>query len=62
MNIEDLAKQIADMRLLYGDNVIITVTDGKTDYRIKAISGKPCAKYFEPRDKVAEVIISVTKK
>ena len=62
MKIKDLIKQLEDMRSLYGDKVILTVTDGELDYRIKDITGIGCAKYFEPSDNVAEVIITVKRK
>ena len=62
MRLEELIKQLEDMRLLYGDKVILTVIDGKSEYNIKSISGIPCAKYFEPEDKIAEVIITIGKK
>ena len=29
---------------------------------IKSVSGIPCAKYFKPEDKVAEVIITISRK
>ena len=50
------------MMLLYGNKVILTVTDGETDYAIKSVSGISCAKYFTPQDKVAEVIIKIGRK
>ena len=50
------------MRLLYGDKTILTVTDGELDYRVKGITGVSCAKYFEPSDHVAEVIITINRK
>ena len=50
------------MRLLYGDKVILTVTDGESDNAIKSVSGIPCARYFKPEDKVAEVIITIGRK
>ena len=62
MSIKDLIKQLEDMRLLYGDKVILTVTDGELDYRVKDITGISCAKYFEPSDNVAEVIITIGRK
>ena len=39
MTLKELVKQLEDMRLLYGDKVILTVTDGKSDYHIKNITG-----------------------
>ena len=62
MKIEELIKCLNDMMLLYGNKVILTVTDGKTDYAIKSVSGISCAKYFTPQDKVAEVIIKIGRK
>lgn len=62
MTIKELIKQLEDMRLLYGDKVILTVTDGELDYRIKDITGISCAEYFEPSDNVAEVIITISRK
>lgn len=62
MKIKELIKQLEDMRLLYGDKVVLTVTDGKLDYRVKDITGISCAKYFEPSDNVAEVIITISRK
>lgn len=62
MTIQDLIKQLQDILLVYGDKVILTIADGKTEYRIKDITGKPCAKYFEPSDHVAEVIIRIDRK
>lgn len=62
MSLKELIKQLEDMRLLYGDKVILTVTDGELDYRIKDITGIGCAKYFEPSDNVAEVIITINRK
>lgn len=46
MEIKELIKQLEDMRLLYGDKIILTVTDGELDYRVKCINGISCAKYF----------------
>lgn len=62
MTVKELIKQLEDMRLLYGDKVILTITDGELDYRVKGITGISCAKYFEPSDKVAEVIITIGRK
>lgn len=62
MTIKELIKQLEDMQLLYGDKVILTVTDGELDYRIKDITGISCAKYFKPSDNVAEVIITINRK
>ena len=62
MTPKEFIKQLEDMRLLYGDKVILTVTDGETDYAIKSVSGISCAKYFTPQDKVAEVIIKIGRK
>ena len=61
-NIEDLIKQLQDMKLLYGDKIVLTVTDGESEYRIKDITGIPCAKYFEPSDHVSEAIIRIVKR
>lgn len=62
MTLDVLCKQLNDMKLLYGDKVILTVTDGELDYRVKDITGISCAKYFKPSDNVAEVIITISRK
>lgn len=62
MRLKELIKQLEDMQLLYGDKVVLTVTDGKLDYRVKGITGISCAQYFEPSDNVAEVIITIRRK
>jgi hypothetical protein len=63
MNIQNLIKQLSDMKLLYGDKIIfLTITDGESDYNIKNITGVPCAKYFVPSDGVAEVIINIKRR
>lgn len=62
MTVKELIKQLEDMRLLYGDKIILTVTDGELDYCVKDITGISCAKYFKPEDRVAEVIITVCRK
>ena len=62
MNIQELIKQLEDMMLIYGDRIILTITDGENEYRIKNINGKQCAKYFEPKDNVAEVTINICRK
>lgn len=62
MKIKKLIKQLEDMRLLYGDKVILIVTDGESEYAIKSVSGMPCARYFNPEDKVAEVIITIGRR
>lgn len=61
MNIDDLIKQLNDMKLLYGNKIILTITDGKSNYTVKDITGIPCAKYFVPSDGVAEVIINIKR-
>ena len=62
MNIQDLIKQLQDLVLIYGDKIILTITDGKTEYKITGITGVPCAKYFEPSDHVSEVIVRISRK
>ena len=62
MNIQDLIKQLQDMVLLYGNRIILTITDEQNKYSIKEITGKQCAKYFEPTDNVAEVVITIGRK
>ena len=62
MNIQKLIKQLEDMILIYGNRIILTITDGENEYRIKNINGKQCAKYFEPKDNVAEVTINIYRK
>ena len=59
VQIEELIKMLNDMLLLYGDKIILRVMDSENEYRIKSVSGNPCAKYFQPSDKVAEVIIKI---
>lgn len=34
MRLKELIKQLEDMRLLYGDKVILTITDGKSEWVI----------------------------
>ena len=62
MEIQDLIKQLQDMILLYGDRIILTITDGESEYRIKDITGKQCAQYFEPTDHVAETTVIICRK
>lgn len=62
MNIQDLIKQLQDMVLLYGNKIILTITDEQNEYGIKEITGKQYAKYFEPTDNVAEVVITIDRK
>jgi hypothetical protein len=62
MSIQDLIKQLQDIILIYGDKTILTITDGKSEYCIKDITGKQCAEYFEPADNVSEVIVRVSIK
>ena len=61
MKLQDLIKQLEDMRLLYGDKIILTITDGESEYSIKGIAGNQCAKFFKPSDKVAEVVVNLKK-
>ena len=61
--IQDLIKQLQDLILIYGDNkIVLTITDGESEYRIKDITGKQCAQYFEPSDNVSEAIIRIRRK
>lgn len=62
MNIQELIKQLEDMILIYRNRIILTITDGENEYYIKNINGKQCAKYFEPKDNVAEVTINISRK
>lgn len=62
MTIQDLIKQLQDILLIYGDKIILTIIDNKTEYRIKDITGRSCAKYFEPSDHVSEAIIRISRK
>lgn len=62
MNIQGLIKQLEDMILIYGNRIILTITDGESEYCIKNINGKQCAKYFEQKDNVAEVVINICRK
>lgn len=59
MPIDGLIKRLQDMLLLYNNKTILTISDGENEYDIKSITGMPCAKYFEPKDNVAEVTITV---
>lgn len=61
MKIHDLIKQLEDMLLIYGDRTILTITDIESEYNIKEIKGKMCAKYFEPSDHVAEVTVIIKR-
>lgn len=61
MDFKRLFKILTDMHLLYGDKVILTITDGESEYKIKCINGKSCAKYFNLSDKVAEIAITLDK-
>lgn len=61
MNVEKLIKILNDMILLYGNRIILTITDGESEFRIKDVCGNQCAKYFEPIDKVSEIIIEISK-
>ena len=61
MKIRDLIKQLEDMLLIYGDRTILTITDIESEYSIKEINGKMCAKYFEPSDHVAEVTVRIKR-
>ena len=62
MSIQDLIKQLEDMILIYGDRIILTITDGESEYSIKDINGKQCARYFESSDCVSEVIVRIGRK
>ena len=63
MGIQDLIKQLQDIILIYGDNkIVLTITDGESEYRIKDITGKSCAQYFELSDQVSEVIVRISRK
>ena len=62
MSIQDLIKQLEDMILIYGDRIILTITDGESEYSIKNINGKSCARYFESSDRVSEVIVRIGRK
>ena len=61
MDFKRLFKILTDMHLLYENKVILTITDGESEYKIKCINGKSCAKYFNPSDKVAEIAITLDK-
>lgn len=61
--IQDLIKQLQDLVLIYGDNkIVLTITDGESEYRIKDITGQLCAQYFEPSDHVSEAIMRISRK
>ncbi len=62
MTIRELIKRLQDIVLLYGDKIILTITDGKIEYKIKDITGKPCAQYFESSDHVSEAIVRIDRK
>lgn len=62
MTLDNLIKQLSEMKLPYGNKIILTVTDGESEYKIKQITGKQFAKYFEPTDKVSEVVITIGKR
>jgi hypothetical protein len=62
MSIQDIIEQLQDIILVYGDRTILTITDGESEYRIKDITGKPCAMYCEPSDYVSEAIIRISRK
>lgn len=63
MDIQDLIDQLNDMVLLYNTKkIILTITDGDDEYRIKKITGINCGRYFQPYDNVAEVIINIKRK
>ncbi len=59
MDIKELIKQLNDMMLLYDNRIILTIKDSQNEYEIQSITGLPCAKYFSPSDRVAEVIITI---
>lgn len=63
MDIQNLIDQLNDMILIYNTKkIILTITDGDNEYRIKEITGINCGKYFQPSDNVAEVIINIKRK
>lgn len=62
MSVQDLIKQLQDIVLIYGDKIILTITDGESEYNIKDINGKQCAKYFGLSDCVSEVIVRIGRK
>lgn len=63
MTIAELIKQLQDIMLIYGDKIILTITDDSgNEYKVKDITGQQCAKYFEPEDHVAEAIIRICRK
>lgn len=62
MSVQEMIKQLQDNVLIYGDKIILTITDGETEYKVKDITAKPCAKYFEPSDHVSEVIVRIDRK
>ena len=59
MDLEEFIKLLNDMMLLYGNKTLLTVTDSRNEYKIVSVTGNQCAKYFEPSDHVAEVIIKI---
>ncbi len=62
MKIQDLIEQLQDLAMIYGDKIILTITDGKTEYKIKDITGIPCAMGCEPSDHVSEAIIRIDRR
>ena len=62
MGIQDLIKQLQDLVLIYGNKIVLTITDGESEYRIKDVTGKLCAQYFEPSDHVSEAIARISRK
>ena len=63
MNIQELIDQLNDMVLIYNTKgIILTITDGDNEYRIKGITGINCGKHFQPSDNVAEVTINIKRK
>ena len=61
MSLHNLIKQLQDIALIYGDKIVLTITDGESEYRIKDITGKSCAQYFKPSDHVSETIVRIKK-
>lgn len=61
MNAQDLIKKLQDIMWTYGDNVILTITDGNSKYTIKDITGRLYAQGFHPSDNVSEAIVRICK-
>jgi hypothetical protein len=62
MSIQDLIKKLQDIVMIYGNEIILTITDGESEYKVKDITGQLCSKCFEPSDHASEAIIRIDRK